>query len=251
MTNILLVGACGKMGHAVAEFAGSNDKCQIIAGVDKFGTGDGKFPVYPDFDAVQEQADVIIDFSNPDALQDLLDYALAKKIPAVICTTGLNPEQLDAIGRAADEIPVFFSANMSLGVNLISELAQTAARILGTDYDIEIIEEHHNQKLDAPSGTALMLADAISQALPEQPAYMYDRSQKREKRSKKEIGIHAVRGGTIVGNHTILFAGLDETIRISHSAGSKKLFAVGAVNAALFLTTQKPGLYAMKDMIKA
>lgn len=170
-------------------------------------------------------------------------------MPAVIATTGLSDEQVAKIHETAKEIPLFFSANMSIGISLISELAAKAARVLEGSFDIEIVEAHHNQKIDAPSGTALMLANSISDALTEKPHYEFDRHSKRQKRDKNEIGIHAIRGGTIVGEHEIIFAGLDEIIKISHSARSKELFAVGAVNAALYLKGKEPGFYSMKQLI--
>ena len=251
MTDILLCGCAGKMGRAVAACAAKRSDCRIAAGVDIYAQ---EVPAFPLFGALREfpgKAEVIIDFSNPAALADLLAYAVETKTPAVICTTGHSAEQKAEIEAAAQKVPLFFSANMSLGVSLTAELAKLAARVLG-GYDIEIIEMHHNQKVDAPSGTAIMLADAIASELAEAPEYTYDRHAVREKRGKNEIGIHAVRGGTITGEHEILFAGHDEIIKISHSARSKELFAVGAVKAALFLQTQsKAGLYQMADLVKA
>lgn len=238
------------MGRAVAEYAAARDDCRVIAGIDLTDDGSRAFPVYSSPVSFEGKADVIIDFSNPIALSGLLEYAVKTGTPAVIATTGLNESQINLLHRAADKIPVFFTANMSLGINVISELAQTAARILGGNFDVEIVEAHHNQKLDAPSGTALMLADAISEALPQKPVYEYDRHSKREKRSKNEIGIHAIRGGTIVGEHEIIFAGHDEVIKISHSAGSKRVFAAGAVNAAIFIADKQPALYSMKELVK-
>ena len=195
------------------------------------------------------EADVIIDFSHPSVLEDLLAFAKERKIPAVIATTGLNDEQIESIKVASNDVPLFFSANMSIGVSLVSELAKKAAKVLQGSFDIEIVEAHHNQKIDAPSGTALMLADSISEALDEKPIYEFDRHSKRMKRTKNEIGIHAVRGGTIVGEHEIIFAGPDEVIKISHSAYSKQLFANGSVNAGLFLVGKNPGFYSMKDLV--
>jgi len=192
---------------------------------------------------------VIIDFSHPSCIIPLLNYAKKTKTPAVICTTGLADEQLAAVNAAAQEIPVFFSANMSLGVNLMAELCKKAAALLGADFDVEIIEKHHNQKIDAPSGTALMLADAVASALPHPSLYEYDRHSRRQKRDKNEIGIHAVRGGTIVGEHEVIFAGRDEVLTISHSAASKEIFAVGAVNAAVFLAEQPAGMYNMGSLV--
>ena len=181
--------------------------------------------------------------------EEFLDYAKKTNTPAVICTTGLDENQKKEILEASKEVAIFFSANMSLGVNLIAELARKATAVLGNQFDIEIVEAHHNQKIDAPSGTALMLADSISEALDEKPIYEFDRHSKRMKRTKNEIGIHAVRGGTIVGEHEIIFAGPDEVIKISHSAYSKQLFANGSVNAGLFLVGKEPGFYSMKDLV--
>ena len=249
MVNILLSGCYGKMGRAVYEYTLSRDDCRVVAGID-ISAGDMPFSVYSspfDFDG---KADVIIDFSNPAALSGLLEYALKTNTPAVIATTGLSDDQINLLKMTSKQVPIFFSFNMSLGVNLLSELAEIAARVLGANYDIEIVEAHHNQKLDAPSGTAIMLADSISGVLAEKPRYEYDRHLKREKRPKNEIGIHSIRGGTIVGEHEIIFAGHDEVIKLSHSAGSKRVFAAGAVNAAVFIAGREPKMYNMKDLVK-
>lgn len=249
MTNIILSGCAGKMGRVVAECVQKRNDCLITAGIDIKTDINFSFPVYANPFNNPETADVIIDFSHPSALKGLLDYAAKSGIPAVIATTGLNDDQIRMIESAANEIPVFFSANMSVGVSLLKELARKAAKVLGSSFDIEIVEKHHNQKIDAPSGTALMLAEAISAELPEKPSYEYDRHAKREPRGKNEIGIHSVRGGTITGEHEIIFAGHDEIITLSHSAGSKQIFASGAVNAAVFIKEKPAGLYAMKDLV--
>ena len=246
---ILLCGAFGKMGRMIAQIVSERSDCEICAGVD-IGTGDAAFPVYAAPSLVQEKADVLIDFSHPSALGGILEYAVQMRMPAVLATTGYAPEQIALIRKAAERIPVFFSANMSLGVTLLSELAKTAAKVLGGSFDIEIVEMHHNRKIDAPSGTALMLADEIASVLPEQPEYVYDRHDKHERRAKQEIGIQSVRGGTIVGEHEILFCGTDEVIKLCHSAGSKAVFASGAVNAAVFLAGKPAGLYTMHDLVK-
>ncbi len=246
---LLICGALGKMGRTVAQIADERADCTVVAGVD-VGTGEAAFPLFPAPAAVDVQADVLVDFSNPAALSGILEYAVAKSMPVVLATTGYTPEQVELIRRAAERIPVFYTANMSLGINLLSELAKTAARVLGSTYDIEIVEMHHNRKVDAPSGTALMLAREIASALPEQPEFVYDRHERREKRHKNEIGLHAVRGGTIVGEHEILFCGTDEVIKLSHSAGSRAVFAAGAVNAAVFLQGKSAGLYTMHDLVK-
>lgn len=247
MKKIILSGCSGKMGRVVASIIENRTDCEIVAGID-IHPMDAAFPVF----ATASQcpaADVIIDFSHPSCVVPLLDHAKANNIPAVICTTGLGEEELAAVHAAAEEIPVFFSANMSLGVNLMAELCKKAAALLGSDFDVEIIEKHHNQKIDAPSGTALMLADAVASALPYTAHYEYDRHSRRQKREKNEIGIHAVRGGTIVGEHEVIFAGRDEVLTISHSAASKEIFAVGAVNAAVFLAGQPKGLYNMGSLV--
>jgi len=251
MINIILSGCSGKMGRAVTVSVCDDDRCQIVAGFDKNTSADMPYPVFENPSGFSENADVIIDFSHPSALLPLLDYAVGRNIPAVLCTTGLTSEQISAVMEASKKIPVFYSGNMSLGVNLLIELSKKAASILGQGFDIEIVEKHHNQKVDAPSGTALMLADAISNTLESTPKYEYDRHSKRMMRTKNEIGIHAVRGGNIVGEHEVIFAGHDEIVTLSHSARSKEVFAVGAVNAALFLTTVEKGLYDMANLIQS
>lgn len=249
MTRIILSGCFGKMGRVIENIVSSSEDCEISAGVD-ISDSSAEYPVFKSFsDLPQNAGDVIIDFSHPSVLADLLLYATENKVPCVICTTGLNDSQKTDIQNASKSIPVFFSANMSIGVNLISELAKKAAKVLQGDFDIEIVEMHHNQKIDAPSGTALMLADSISEVLSDKPVYEFDRHSKRIKRTKNEIGIHAVRGGTIVGEHEIIFAGNDEVITISHSARSKQLFATGSVNAAKYIKNKAPGMYSMTDMI--
>ncbi len=254
MAGILLTGCNGKMGRAVTNSVNDTEGCEIIAGIDIFTEERYGYPVFESpaliTDDITKKIDVIIDFSNPSVLSGLLEYAVKNSIPAVICTTGLNDSQINLIKTASEKIPVFFSANMSLGVNLVCELAKKAAAVLGEAYDIEIIEMHHNQKIDAPSGTALMIADSIKNELDDDIKYEYDRHSKREKRTNKEIGIHAVRGGTITGEHEVIFAGHDEIIKISHSARSKELFATGAVNAAKFIIGKPAGLYNMTDMLK-
>ena len=248
MTRIILSGALGKMGKAITACVENRNDCKIVAGID-LANDESSFPIFKSFNDINVDADVIIDFSHPSVLDDLLNFAKEKKIPAVIATTGLNEQQIADIKIVSNDVPLFFSANMSIGVSLVSELAKKAAKVLQGSFDIEIVEAHHNQKIDAPSGTALMLADSISEALNEKPIYEFDRHSKRMKRTKNEIGIHAVRGGTIVGEHEIIFAGPDEVIKISHSAYSKQLFANGSVNAGLFLVGKEPGFYSMKDLV--
>lgn len=249
MTDILLSGCNGKMGRVITACVAERDDCQIAGGIDLNTQQLAGYPVFDCPEHVDVKADVIIDFSHPSVVSPLLEYAKANKIPAVIATTGLSEEQTAALKAAAAEIPIFFSANMSIGVSLLLELAKTATRVLGPAFDIEIVEMHHNQKLDAPSGTALMLADGISEEAGRAMHYEYDRHAKRSKREKSEIGIHAVRGGTIVGEHEILFAGHDEIIKLSHSARSKEIFAAGSINAAVYLHTKGPGLYSMADLV--
>lgn len=249
MTNILLCGANGKMGHAVCRAANNTDDVCITAGFDMNVPTDVDFPVYTDITKVSEKVDVIIDFSHPSMTDAILDYAKNTNTPAVICTTGLSGEQVSKISQTAKDVPIFFSANMSLGVNLLIDLAKRATKMLEDNFDIEIIEKHHNQKLDAPSGTALAIADAIADTVSYEAEYTYDRHSVRRKRRNSEIGIHAVRGGTIVGEHSIIFAGCDEVIELKHSATSKEVFAVGAVKAAVFLKDKTAGMYAMSDLI--
>ncbi len=248
MTDIILSGCSGKMGASIIACTKSRTDCKITAGVDLVEPKDADFSYAQSFDKLDVPADVIIDFSNPAVLDPMLAFAVERKLPCVICTTGYNEEQKNKIHKAAESIPVFYSGNMSLGINLIIELAKKAASVFGDDFDVEIVEQHHNQKLDAPSGTALMIADAVSEVRNESE-YIYDRHAYRRKRNKKEIGIHSVRGGNIVGEHEIIFAGTDEILKISHSARSKTVFAVGAVNAAVFLKGKEPGMYDMCDLL--
>lgn len=249
MIKIILSGANGKMGKVIQSVVSARDDCEIVAGVDR-NTNNDTFPIYESVDLVCEQADVIIDFSNPALLDSLLDYSKRTGISLVIATTGFDDIQKEKIKEASVSCPVFFTYNMSMGINLLATLAKKAVGVLGDDFDIEIIEKHHNQKIDSPSGTALMLADSICSEIENPMKYEYDRHVKREKRSKNEIGLHAVRGGTIVGEHDIIFAGRDEVITLSHSARSKEIFAVGAVNAAVFMHDKCAGLYDMAQLVK-
>lgn len=249
MTTILLSGACGKMGKFVAACAADDENLKVIGGVDKAETLTD-FPIFHSFSDVTVNADVIIDFSNVALLDSLLGYAIDKKIPLVIATTGYSDEQISKIHTAAKQIPVFFTFNMSLGVNLLCSLAKKAASVLGNDFDIEIVEKHHNQKIDAPSGTAIMLANTINKEFDDRLNYEYDRHSKRQKRTRNEIGIHSIRGGTIVGEHDVIFAGHDEVITLSHSAASKEVFAAGALKAAKFICGKTAGLYDMNDVVK-
>ncbi len=252
MINILLCGANGKMGNAVkAVVMQHSDVVKVVAGFDVIDTTSTDFPVYDSLGKVTEKIDCIIDFSHISMTDEILDYAKNNKIPAVICTTGLSKEQLSKLEFYSKEVPIFFSANMSIGVNLLIDLVCKASKLLEDNFDIEIVEKHHNQKLDAPSGTALAIADAIADTVAYDPKYTYDRHSVRKKREKSEIGIHAVRGGNIVGEHTVIFAGTDEVIEIKHQATSKTVFAVGAVRAAIFMKDKAPGLYNMTDLVKA
>ena len=243
MVNVIIHGCGGKMGHVVAELVKNEPDCQVVAGIDPT-TPALDFPVFPSCEACDVAGDVIIDFSTAKAVPALLAFSKAKKIPVVLCTTALSEETTALMQETSKEVAILKSANMSVGVNLLLDLVQRAAVILAeSGFDIEIVEKHHNQKIDAPSGTAMALADAINQAMDERYHYVYDRSQVREKREKTEIGIHAVRGGNIVGEHDVIFAGRDEVIELTHRATSREVFAVGAVKAAKFLAGKPAGLY--------
>lgn len=249
MTKIILSGANGKMGKVISRCVDEREDCKIVAGFDIYTETYSDFPIYANPCEFKGQADVIIDFSNPDLLNDLMDYSKNTKTPVVLATTGFSAEQIEYIKECSKEIPIFFSFNMSLGVNLLVTLAKKATEILGGQFDIEIIEKHHNQKIDSPSGTALMIADAINQTMDNSLNYTYDRHSKRVKRDKNEIGIHSVRGGTIVGEHEVIFAGHDEIISLKHEAMSKEIFAVGSINAAIFLKDKVSGMYDMSKMV--
>lgn len=249
MIRLILCGCGGKMGMAVRNLVADREECTVVAGVD-INKAAADFPIYEQVDQVQEEGDVIVDFSHPSALTPILEFAKGRKgIPAILCTTGYSPEQVAQVQAASQELPLFYSRNMSLGINLLIELSKKAEAVLGDFFDVEIVEKHHNQKIDAPSGTALMLADAVNSVRQNTMRYTYDRHSQRKKREKSELGIHAVRGGTIVGEHQVIFAGQHEVITLSHSAQSKELFAAGAVNAALFMQDKKPGLYDMSHLI--
>lgn len=250
MLNIALSGCNGRMGHVVTDIVSKRSDMRIAAGFDLNAAKTGDFPVFADPFEYTGVCDVIIDFSNASSTEHLISYCEKHQVPIVICTTGHSAEQLQNIRAASAKFPVFRSGNMSLGINLMIDLLKKSAGVLGEGFDVEIIEKHHNQKLDAPSGTALMLADAVSEALPYDAAYVYDRHERREKRPAHEIGISAIRGGTIVGEHSVLFCGRDEVIEIRHTALSREVFAVGAVDAAAFMATcTQPGMYDMSDVI--
>ena len=250
MVNIIMHGCNGHMGQVISDIVEKDPDAEIVAGIDIADQGKNSYPVFTDIDACQVEADAIIDFSSAKATDKLLEYSAARQIPVVLCSTGLSQEQLAKVEETSRKVAVLKSANMSLGINTLLKLVQDAARVLAAaGFDMEIVEKHHRLKLDAPSGTALALADSINEAMDNQYHYVYDRSQKREKRDDKEIGISAVRGGTIVGEHEIIFAGQDEVIEFKHTAYSKAIFGKGAVEAAKFLAGKPAGRYDMSDVI--
>ena len=248
MIKLIISGCNGHMGRVVESICAVDPQVDVVAGFDILGANDRAFPVYTSPEQFSGEADAVIDFSHPSALSPLLDFCKRRMIPAVLATTGYSPEQLAEIDAAANEIPIFLSANMSLGINVMVELIKKAASVL-EGYDIEIVERHHNRKVDAPSGTALMLADAAASAVSYDAEYVYDRHSARHPRDKQEIGISAVRGGTIVGDHEIIFAGRDEVIELHHHAASREIFANGAVKAAKFIACKVYGLYSMADLV--
>lgn len=249
MTQIAICGANGKMGKVIYDVISNRNDCKVISGIDINTEKYADFPIVSKPNELPVKPDVIIDFSNPASLDGLIEYGLTTGCGIVFATTGYSSEQIAKIKKTAEQIPVFFTFNMSLGINLLVELSKKAAALLGGQFDIEIVEKHHNQKIDAPSGTAIMLADAINEVLDNSNQYTYDRHSQRKKREKNEIGIHSVRGGTIVGDHEVIFAGRDEVITLSHHASSKEVFAVGSVNAAVFISGKKSGLYDMSQLI--
>ena len=250
MVKMIMHGCNGAMGRTITELVAAQKDILIVAGVDKNLEFKQDYPVYNSLEQVKEEADVIVDFASATAVDHLLDYCVKKKMPVVLCTTGLSKEQVEKVSETAKETAVLRSANMSLGINLLLKLVKEAAKTLAvSDFDIEIVEKHHNQKLDAPSGTALALADSINEALNNEYHYEYDRSKRHEKRDEKEIGISAVRGGSIVGEHDVIFAGKDEVVTFSHTAYSKAIFGKGAIEAAKFLAGKPAGLYNMSDVI--
>lgn len=251
MHKIIISGCNGHMGRVVEALCNADPDVEIVAGFDVLGSNERPFPVYSSPALFSGEADAVIDFSSPAALNGLLDFAKARKVPLVLATTGYTPEQIAQVGAAALEVPIFRSANMSLGINVLLELVKKASEVLGSSYDIEIVERHHRRKVDAPSGTALMIADAAAGACGHETEYVFDRHSVRQPREKKEIGISAVRGGTIVGEHEIIFAGHDEIVEIKHTALSRDIFASGAIQAAKFMSTvTRPGLYDMSHLIK-
>ena len=250
MTKVIMHGCNGKMGQMITGLIAADDEIEIVAGVDAFETGNNTYPVFKSIGLCDIGADVVIDFSNAQAIDGLLDYCMEKKLPCVLCTTGLSEAQHQKVEEAGEKTAVLKSANMSLGINLLLKLLKDAAGILApAGFDIEIVEKHHNKKVDAPSGTALALADSINEELDNAYEYIYDRSGRREKRPVKEIGLSAVRGGTIVGEHDVIFAGADEVITFSHTAYSKAVFGKGAIQAAKFLAGKPAGKYDMSDVV--
>lgn len=250
MIRMILHGCGGAMGRAVTEMAESREDISIVAGIDITGKGWGEYPVYTSFADCGETADAVVDFASAKAVDGLLDYCGRTKTPVVLCTTGLSEEQQRRVEETAGTAAVLQSANMSLGVNLLLKLVEAGARALApAGFDIEIVEKHHNRKIDAPSGTAIAMADSVNEALGNTCHYKYDRSSERVPRDAKEIGIQSVRGGTIVGEHDVIFAGTDEVVTFSHTAYSKAIFAKGAIQAAKFLKGRDAGMYTMADVI--
>lgn len=249
MVKIVITGANGKMGRVISGLIAERDDCTVIAGIDINTEQTGSFPIVRSPFDLPEKPDVIIDFSHPSALDDLLSYCTMNGVPVVVATTGYTDEQISRIKKTGEQIPVFFTFNMSLGINLLVELGKRAASVLGGQFDIEIVEKHHNLKKDAPSGTAIMIAEALNKELDNKYHYVYDRHSVRKPRESTEIGLHSIRGGTIVGEHDIIFAGHDEVITLSHSAASKEVFANGSINAAVFLSKKDKGLYDMSDLL--
>lgn len=252
MIKMIMHGCNGKMGQVITNICKEDPEIEIVAGIDPYNGVQNEYPVFADIAECKFDADVVVDFAAASAVDALLDYCVARKMPVVLCTTGLSEEQIARVETVSREIPVLKSANMSLGINMLLDLLQKAASILApAGFDMEIVEKHHNQKVDAPSGTALALADSINEALENAYAYQYDRTQERKKREKYEIGIQAVRGGSIVGEHEVIFAGMDEVIEFKHTAYSKAIFGKGAVEAAKFLAGRCAGRYEMSDVIAA
>lgn len=252
MLKLILSGCNGRMGHVLSALCAANPEITIVAGFDVLGPSQREFPIYAVPSEFTGPADVVLDFSHPAALTPLLDHCLRRRLPAVLATTGYSEEQFLEIKEAAAHIPIFHSANFSLGINVLLDLVRKAAAVLGDSFDIEIVERHHSKKVDAPSGTALMLAEAAASALPYEPKLVYDRHASRKPRDRQEIGISSLRGGTIAGDHEVLFAGHDEVLELRHSAQSREVFASGALKAAQFLAAQTtPGLRSMADLVAA
>lgn len=252
MIRVIMHGCNGKMGQVISGLVAADPAVEMVAGIDVWDDGHNTYPVFADINDCDVEADCLIDFSTASAVEKMLDYCVAKKLPCVLCTTGLSEAQLQKMKEASESTAILKSANMSLGINLLLKMLKEAAGVLApAGFDMEIVEKHHNLKVDAPSGTALALADSINEEFNNEYEYVYDRSSRREKRPAKEIGISAVRGGTIVGDHDVIFAGADEVITFSHTAYSKAVFGKGAVQAAKFLAGKEAGMYNMGDVIDA
>lgn len=250
MIKIILSGCYGYMGRVVTGIASADPDVEIVAGIDTAAGEPCSYPVFSKPNEFTGDAGVVLDFSHPSALDGLITYCLSKKIPLILCATGYTAEQIEGIKKASEQIPVFRSGNMSLGINLLLDLIKRAGSVLGSDFDVEIVERHHRRKVDAPSGTALMLANAAGEALPYDARPVFERHGKREPRGVEEIGISAVRGGTIVGVHEVIFAGLDEVIELKHTASSRDIFAVGALKAVKFMIdVDIPGIYDMSSVL--
>lgn len=250
MTRMIIHGCNGRMGQIISEICKEDPEVMIAAGIDLEDLGKEEYPVFTDLMKCEVEADAMIDISNAKAVDGVLDYCVEKKLPLVLCTTGLSEAQLERVNEVSTKIAVLKSANMSLGINTLFELLQKAVKVLApAGFDVEIVEKHHNQKLDAPSGTALALADAMNDAMNQAYAYKFDRSGERKKRETDEIGISSVRGGTIVGEHEVIFAGKDEVIEIKHTAYSRTVFGKGAIEAAKFLKGKEAGLYDMRKLV--
>ena len=247
---IILHGSSGKMGTAITELA-QNKRRKIVAGIDKKKREHLSYPVYEDLSCCTEDADVLIDFSNAQATDDLLEWCVFREIPLVLCTTGLSEDQVEKVRLASKKIPILYSANMSLGINVLGEVVrEVSKKLLPIGFDVEILEKHHRTKMDAPSGTAIFFANSMNEALEYKYIYTYNRNNSQKRRAKNEIGIASIRGGTITGEHEIIFAGEDEVVTFSHTAYSRRVFAKGALEAAEFLVGKPPGLYCMKEVIE-
>ncbi|SHI05602.1 4-hydroxy-tetrahydrodipicolinate reductase [Clostridium grantii] len=250
MIKILMVGCSGRMGKAISQTVDNFENLTIVAGIDRTSENGFQYPIFEDISSCTVKFDVILDFSRPDTLESLINFSKNKLTPIVLCTTGYTAEQLNKIKVMSETLPLFRSANMSIGINVVNSILKNISGLLFQNYDIEIIEKHHNQKVDSPSGTAILLADTIKDSIPEETKYVYGR-EGIAKREHKEIGIHAIRGGSIVGDHSVIFAGQGEIIELNHTALSREVFAVGALKACEFMNGKQAGMYSMDDVIKS
>ena len=250
MTDLIIQGINGRMGHTLVEKISARSDCRIVAGVDQKAGQIGDIPVYASLEDLPEAKGIVIDFTSPAGTVHAAQFCAAHGMPCVLCSTGLSKEDEAVVEQASEKVPVFRSANMSVGINVLIELARRATKLFDGEFDIEIVEKHHNLKKDAPSGTAIMIAESLNKELGNKMTYVYDRHNVRRAREANEIGMHSIRGGTIVGEHDIIFAGHDEVITLSHSAASKEVFAAGSINAAIFLAGKENGLYDMSDLLK-